>query len=83
VKADDKTLTIYYGKKRICSHGLLTGMYKVSRDKEHFKGLLKQIREENKKPYRKNWVLDCDTAIAKVEERSLVVYDKVGGTHNE
>jgi transposase len=83
VKADDTTLTIYYGKTRICSHDLLTGVYKVSKDKEHFKGLLKQIQEENKRPYRKNWVLDCDTAIAQVEERSLTVYDKIGGTHNE
>jgi transposase len=83
VKADDKTLTIYYGKNRICSHDILTGVYKVSRDKEHFKGLLKQIREESKKPYRKNWVLDCDTTIAQIEERSLAVYDEMGGAYNE
>ncbi|MBU4406849.1 MAG: IS21 family transposase [Thermoplasmatales archaeon] len=83
VKVDEKTLTVFYGKNRICCHDLLWGTYKVSKDKEHFKGLLKHIRKENTKPYRRGWVLDCDSTLSQVEKRSLSVYDTTGGIHDE
>jgi len=82
LKITDTELIVYYGKDKICSHELLFGLNKQSREKEHFKGLLKQIREENSKPYRKNGILDCDAFSTQVEKRSLAVYDEIGGVNN-
>ena len=79
LKVNDQELDVYYGKESICKHNLLTGLNKVSKDKGHFEGLLKQIRDENSKPYRKNGILDCDAAAIEVEKRSLAIYDEVGG----
>jgi transposase len=83
IKVSDNELAIYFGKERICSHELLSGINRVSKDKTHFEGLLKQIRDENNKPYRKNGVLDCDISLHQVEKRSLDIYDVVGGVKDE
>jgi transposase len=77
IKVTDKELVVYHGKERICNHELLFGLNKQSKDKEHFKGLLKQIRDENSKPYKKNGVLNCDAYSTTVEKRQLDVYDKI------
>lgn len=82
LKVTAEELSIYYKKERVCSHELLFGLNKRSKEKEHFKGLLKQIRDENLKPYRKNSILNCDDYASQVEKRLLEVYDKIGGVNN-
>jgi transposase len=62
----------------ICTHEILSGRNRVSKNKEHFKGLLKEIRNEGYAPYRKLPLMNFSaTDDVKVEKRSLDVYENL------
>ena len=63
---EEKTLKIEIGKQVVAEHEILPGTGRISRKKEHFDGLLKTIREENR------------TALETVvEKRDLSRYEEV------
>lgn len=76
VRIYDDTLEVVLDERVICTHDILLGRNRVSKKKEHFKGLLKQVRNEGYVPYRKlplmNFSGDEDV---EVEKRSLDVYE--------
>jgi hypothetical protein len=67
----------------VCEHELLAGKGRVSRNREHFKGLLKEIREEGSRPYQKLALMDFSGGDVQVEKRSLEVYERFGGDRLE
>jgi transposase len=74
LQISDKTLAVVVGREVICTHEIHQGHGKVSRNKEHFKGLLSEILKQNSCPRPK-----C-TAVFKfiepeVERRSLSIYN--------
>ncbi len=63
---EEKTLMIQIGKQVVAEHEILPGTGRISRKKEHFDGLLKTIRDENR------------TALETVvEKRDLSRYEEV------
>jgi len=74
LQISDKTLAIVVGREVICTHEIHQGHGKISRNKEHFQGLLSEILKQNSIPKAK-----C-SAIFKfiepeVEQRALSIYD--------
>ena len=43
----DKTISVFVGAELICTHDIVPGHGKVSRNKDHFKGLLSEILKQN------------------------------------
>jgi len=79
----DGKFKVLVGGEHICDHELLQGTGRVSRNKEHFSGLLSEVLKENKA------AMNTTRPILKfsepdVEERSLSVYEAFsGGTNHE
>jgi transposase len=74
VQISDKALSVVIGRETICTHEIRQGHGKVSRNKEHFQGLLSEILKQNSTSRSK-----C-SAIFKfiepeVEQRALSIYD--------
>ncbi|GCC11860.1 integrase core domain protein [archaeon] len=76
-------LEVLINDKVVCKHELLAGRGRVSRDREHFKGLLKDIMEEGRKPYQKLPLMNFSGGDVQVEKRSLDVYERLGGGNHE
>jgi hypothetical protein len=74
LQISDKTLTIVVGKEVICTHEINQGHGRISRNKEHFQGLLSEILKQNSAPRSK-----CSAAFKfieqEVEQRPLSIYD--------
>ena len=74
LRISDKTLIVVVGREVICTHEIYQGHGKISRNKEHFQGLLSEILKQNSTSRAK-----C-SAIFKfiepeVEQRALSIYD--------
>jgi transposase len=70
---DDK-FRVVVGGKQVCEHELLPGSSRVSRNKEHFRGLLGDILKENKAAMNKTQST-LKFSEPQVEKRSLSVYE--------
>lgn len=74
LRIQDTTFSVFVGKDLVCNHEIIPGNGKVSRNKEHFKGLLSEILSQRSNPRTK-----CRNAIVfrdpEVEKRPLSVYD--------
>jgi transposase len=78
----EATLQIFDGKFRVivggeqaCEHEILVGSCRVSRIKDHFKGLLSEIMKENKATMNKSGQSILKFESLEVEKRSLSVYE--------
>jgi len=76
-------LQVLIDDKIICEHEILSGKNRVSRVKEHFKGLLKEILEEGRTPYQRLPLMSFSGGDIEVEKRSLDVYEQMGGDTDE
>jgi len=69
-----KTLTVVIGRDVICTHEIRQGHCEISRNKEHFQGLLSEILKLNSIPKAR-----CSPSFKfiepEVEQRSLSIYD--------
>ncbi len=70
---DDKIRVIVSGKQ-VCEHDLLAGSNRISRNKEHFRGLLGEILKENITAMTKTQST-LKFSELQVEKRSLSVYE--------
>jgi hypothetical protein len=68
---------VIVGGEQVCEHEILTGRARVSRVKEHFKGLLGEIQKENKAAVNKSGQSILKFESVEVEKRSLSVYDSL------
>lgn len=75
-------LQVVIDGKVICEHEILAGRNRVSRKKEHFKGLLKEILKERRTSYQKLPLMNFSGGDIDVEKRSLDIYDEIGGVNN-
>ena len=70
----DTYFSVFVGNELICRHEIIPGHGRVSRNKEHFKGLLSEILKHNSAPKSK-----CENVIRfddpDVEKRPLSVYE--------
>lgn len=74
----DGKFGIIVGGEQICEHQILQGSNRVSRNKEHFIGLLSEILKENKACVNKSQPVLTFSSID-VEKRSLSVYEECSG----
>ena len=74
LQISDKTLTVVVGRELVCTHEIHQGHGKVSRNKEHFQGLLSEILKQNSTSRAK-----CSAVFKftepEVEQRPLSIYD--------
>jgi rRNA pseudouridine-1189 N-methylase Emg1 (Nep1/Mra1 family) len=61
--------------EHVCEHEILSGSGRVSRVKEHFKGLMSDILKENKAAMNKSGQSILKFETVEVEKRSLSVYE--------
>ncbi len=73
----DGKFKVIVGGEQVCEHEILTGRGRVSRVKEHFKGLLSEIKKENKAAINKSGQSILKFETIEVEKRSLSVYDSL------
>ena len=70
----DNSFSVFVGNEQVCRHEIISGHGRVSRNKDHFKGLLSEILKYNSAPK-----LKCENVIRfddpDVEKRSLSVYE--------
>jgi hypothetical protein len=59
----------------ICTHEIHQGHGRISRNKEHFKGLLSEILKQNSTPRSKFSATSFKFIEQEVEQRSLSIYD--------
>jgi len=75
VQIEGNSLCILIGFEKVGVHEILAGNHRVSRNKDHFRGLLSEILKENKaRPNQSGPVLRFSDPI--VETRPLSVYEK-------
>ena len=70
----DGKLEVYIDSEKVCEHEILSGNCRVSRKKEHFKGLLSEILKENSK-CKNELQIPLKFSYPEVEKRSLDVYE--------
>lgn len=80
LKVGSEKLQIHIGGEMVCCHDLLAGKGRVSREKEHFKGLLKEIFEEGRNAQSKRLPFYNFTPDVDVEKRPLDYYEFKGGS---
>ena len=68
---------VIVGDEQVCEHEILAGRARVSRVKEHFKGLLSEIQNENKAAMNASGQTILKFENVEVEKRSLSVYDSL------
>jgi transposase len=74
LRISDTSFTVFVGSDEICTHEILQGRGRVSRNKDHFKGLLSEILKQNSlHPIKGSNILKFENP--DVEHRSLAVYD--------
>ncbi|VVB72995.1 Integrase core domain protein [uncultured archaeon] len=74
LQISDRTIAVVVDKDVICTHEIRQGHCKISRNKEHFKGLLSEILKQNSNP-RARHSLSFRFIEPEVEQRSLSIYD--------
>ena len=75
VQIEGDRLGIFVGSEKVCEHEILTGSHRISRNKEHFRGLLSEVLKENKaKSNQSSPILRFSDPV--VESRPLSVYEK-------
>lgn len=75
----DGKFKVIVGGELVCEHEILAGSYRVSRVKDHFKGLLSEILKENKAAMNKSGQSILKFESLEVEKRSLSVYEALSG----
>lgn len=73
----DSKFRVIVGGEQVCEHEILAGSGRVSRVKEHFKGLLSEILKENKDAMNKPRQSILKFESLEVEKRSLSVYESL------
>src|SRR5450759_1562595 len=68
---------VIVGGQQVCEHEILAGRGRVSRVKEHFKGLLSDILKENKAAMNKSGQSLLKFETVEVEKSPLSVYDSL------
>jgi transposase len=68
---------VIVGGEQVCDHEILAGSGRMSRVKEHFKGLLSEIQKENNAAMNKSGQSILKFETVEVEKRSLSVYDSL------
>ena len=70
----DTSFAVFVGNELVCRHEIIPGHGRVSRNKDHFKGLLSEILKHNSSPRSK-----CENIVrfgdSDVEKRPLSVYE--------
>jgi hypothetical protein len=75
VQIERDRIGIFVGLEKVCEHEILTGSHRISRNKEHFRGLLSEILKENKaKSNQISPILKFSDPV--VESRPLSVYEE-------
>lgn len=74
LQISDKTFRVVIGREVICSHEIHQGHGRVSRNREHFQGLLSEILKQNSQP-RSKCSASFRFAEQEVEHRPLSIYD--------
>jgi hypothetical protein len=74
LQVSGKTLTMVIGRDVICTHEIRQGHCEISRNKEHFQGLLSEILKQNSNP-RAKFSPSFKFIEPEVEQRSLSIYD--------
>ena len=74
LQVSGKTLTVVIGRDVICTHEIRQGHCEISRNKEHFQGLLSEILKQNSNP-RAKLSPSFKFVEPEVEQRSLSIYD--------
>jgi hypothetical protein len=74
LQIQETTFTVFVGKELVCRHEIISGHGKVSRNKEHFKGLLSEILTQNSTPRIKSQSI-ISFKDQEVEKRPLSFYD--------
>jgi hypothetical protein len=74
LQISDKSLTVIIGGDAICTHEIHQGHSRISRNKEHFQGLLSEILKQNSNPKPK-FSPSFKFIEPDVEQRSLSIYD--------
>jgi len=74
LQVSGKTLTMVIGRDVICTHEIRQGHCEISRNKEHFQGLLSEILKQNSNP-RAKFSPRFKFIEPEVEQRSLSIYD--------
>jgi len=72
-------LRVLIDDKVVSENELLSGRGRVSRNQEHFRGLLKEVMQERYRPHQKLPLMNFSGGDVEVEKRSLTVYDQLGG----
>jgi len=70
----DSTVSVFVGTEKVCSHEIVPGYGKISRNKDHFKGLLSEIIQQNTISRMKGLSTICFND-PEVEHRPLSTYD--------
>jgi transposase len=78
IRIDEGLLKVFVGAELLCTHEILPGSGRVSRDQSHFKGLLQEIMDEEPRRRQGLPVLVFDPVV-EVEKRSLSVYEALCG----
>jgi len=71
----DSKFRVIVGGEQVCEHEILAGSCRVSRIKDHFKGLLSEILMENKANMNKSGQSILKFESLEVEKRPLSVYE--------
>jgi hypothetical protein len=74
LQIEGTTFSVFVGTEKVCSHEIVPGHGKVSLNKDHFKGLLSEILQQNSVSRMKGMCLICFKD-PEVEHRPLSVYD--------
>ena len=74
LQIQETTFTVFVGKELVCRHEIIPGHGKVSRNKDHFKGLLSEILTQNSASRVKSQSVICFKDL-EVEKRPLSFYD--------
>jgi hypothetical protein len=78
IRIDEGLLKVFVGAELLCTHEILPGSGRASRDQSHFKGLLQEIMDEEPRRRQGLPVLVFDPVV-EVEKRSLSVYEALCG----
>ena len=70
---------VIVGGEQVCEHEILAGSGRLSRVKEHFKGLMTEVLKENKAAMNKSEQSILKFESPEVEKRPLSVYEALSG----
>jgi transposase len=74
LQIQDTTFSVLIGTEKVCSHEIVPGHGMISRNKDHFKGLLSEIIQQSSVSRSKGMSILCFKD-PEVEHRPLSVYD--------